>query len=248
MFRPVAALALILALTACAAPRAPLPPPLPGPEAGPSPARSSGLDDFLSVAPRVESAAEAWCRDARPSAPPRDCDFLIRLIRDPSAPPNAFQTIGDDGRPLIVVTSNLLAQTGGPDEVAFVLSHEAGHHIADHLPRQQRSQALGALILGGLVATSGQGVTDAQIREAMDVGAFLGGRVYSQSFELEADELGAYISARAGYDPERGALVFTRPALAGGGGLLSTHPASPERQAAVRAAADRIRAGSAAGL
>jgi predicted Zn-dependent protease len=49
---------------------------------------------------------------------------------------------------------------------------------------------------------------------------------YSQSYELEADVVGAFIAARAGYDPELGARVFTRPVLAGGGGLLSTHPAS----------------------
>ena len=71
------------------------------------------------------------------------------------------------------------------------------------------------------------------IRDMMDIGASLGGRVYSQGYELEADQLGAYIAARAGYDPELGARVFARPVLAGGGGLLSTHPASAQRQAVV---------------
>ena len=90
------------------------------------------------------------------------------------------------------------------DEIAFVLSHEASHHIAGHIGRQQQQQALGALVLGGLVAATGQAygtpATDDAIRQAMDVGAYVGARAYSQSYELEADTLGAYVTARAGYD------------------------------------------------
>jgi predicted Zn-dependent protease len=163
-------------------------------------------------------------------------------------PPNAFQTRSEDGRPIVVVGSTLLAEMLTDDEIAFVLSHEASHHIAGHIPRQQQQQVLGALILGGLVAATGDPVTgapasEAAIRRAMDIGAYVGARTYSQSYELEADTLGAFIAARSGYDPERGARIFLRPALANPGGppLLASHPGSAQRQATVARTAAEIR-------
>ena len=109
---------------------------------------------------------------------------------------------------------------------------------------------LGALIMGGLVAAAGNGYGGAAsqdaIERAMDVGAYVGGRAYSQSYEFEADTLGTYIAARAGYSPERGADIFGRPALANPGGpaILASHPArrsarqrsrrSPQRSAVSR--------------
>jgi predicted Zn-dependent protease len=170
-------------------------------------------------------------------------------VEDPRVGPNAFQTIGRDGRPLIVFTSALLREAGSRDEVAFVLAHEAGHQIADHLTRVQRDQMLGALILGGLAAATGT-ATEQGMADAMDLGAFLGSRAYSQSYELEADVLGAYIAARAGYDPERGAQLFLRPALRNSGGpmLWSTHPPSAQRAQVVAETVREIRRQQAAGL
>ena len=62
--------------------------------------------------------------------------------------------------------------------------------------------------------------------------------------------LGAYVAARAGYDPERGAAIFGRPALANPGGppILASHPGSAQRQATVARVAADIRAQAAAGL
>ena len=211
---------------------------------------SQALSDFRTVAPRVERAAEAFCRAELAGRQPRYCDFKIRLIEDRRAPPNAFQTLDRDGRPLIVLTTNLLAETSGPDEIAFVMSHEAGHHIADHLPKQRNSQVAGAFILGALAtAVGGDAVSQQSVQQAMELGSFVGGRVYSQRFELEADVVGSYIAARADYDPERGARLFTRPKLAqGNAGLLSTHPASPQRLATVQRTAAEIRRQQSQGL
>lgn len=232
------------------------------PESGPAavsagqvpPGPSRNAADFRRVVARVEPAGEAFCREEIP-APPKACDFRIRLETDPRMPPNAYQAEGEDGRPLVVVGATLLAEMRSDDEIAFVLSHEMSHHIAGHIPRQQQQQVLGALILGGLVAAAGDPVTgapasDAAIRQAMDIGAFVGGRTYAQSYELEADTLGAYIAARAGYDPARGADVFGRPALANPGGppILASHPASAQRRATVARAAGDIRRQQAAGL
>jgi predicted Zn-dependent protease len=209
--------------------------------------------DFAQVVGRIEPAAEAFCREET-GAPPAYCDYRVFLDADPRMPPNAFQTRGRDGRPVVVVGARLLAEMQSNDELAFVLGHEMSHHIAGHIDRQQQQSVLGALILGGLVAAAGDPyggpASDQAIRNAMDVGAYVGGRAYAQSYELEADTLGAYITARAGYSPERGAEIFGRPSLANPGGpaILASHPASAQRQATVARVAAEIRRQQAAGL
>lgn len=210
--------------------------------------------DFARVVSRVEPVAEAFCREENPGAPDLFCDYRITLDPDPDNPPNAYQTREEDGRPLIVFGGTLLREMQSDDEIAFVLSHEASHHIAGHIPKQQQQQMLGALVLGGLVAAAGDGLgmpaSQQQIEKAMNVGAYVGARSYSQTYELEADTLGAFITARAGYDPERGAQIFGRPALANPGGppILTSHPASVQRQATVAGVAAEIRRQQAAGL
>ncbi len=244
--------ATLLLLTACGTtytvPSATGPvPTMPDSVAGSARTRS----DFNRVKARVEPRAEQFCRQEYPSSSNGYCDFLILFDDNPQSPPNAFQTRNERGRPVIVLTASLLSQMRSDDEIAFVISHEAGHHIASHLDRQAQSSMLGALVLGGLAASAGGAyATTENIQQALDLGAFVGSRTYSQTYELEADYLGAFIAARAGYDPEKGAQVFGRPALASGGGpvILTTHPASPRRRQTVSAAAAEIRRQQAAGL
>ena len=246
-------LLLCLALAACgttyAVPEAPMAGPVAQPAAVPrGPARSAR--DFRRVAARIEPAAEAMCGEQATGV---DCDYLIGLETDPRVPPNAFQTLNEQGRPVIIVSQSLLAEMRSDDEIAFVLAHEASHHIAGHIGRQQQQQALGALVLGGIVTAAGQmygtPASDDAVRQAMDMGAYVGARAYSQSYELEADTVGAYVAARAGYDPQAGAAIFGRPALANPGGpaILASHPASAQRQATVARVAADIRAQAAAG-
>lgn len=206
---------------------------------------------YAQVRQRIKPAAEALCREEAPNASRTYCNFRFEYITDPDAPPNAFQTLSDDGRPLVIMTDTLLQQMRSDDEIAMVLAHEAAHHIATHIPKQQQNQVLGAILLGGITAVAGGGyATQENIEQAMNIGASVAGRAYSQTYELEADWLGAFIAARAGYDPERGAQIFGRPALASsaGGTLLSTHPASPQRRQLVARATDEIRRQQAAGL
>ena len=255
-----AACLLPLLLAACGAtyqvPSA-LPPgtgaaPVVAPAAPPGRARTPA--DFARVAARVEPAAEGFCREETAGAPPAWCDFRIRLNTDPRMPPNAFQSEGEDGRPNVTVGVTLLDEMRSDDEIAFVLSHEMSHHIAGHIPKQQQQQVLGALIFGGLVAAAGNPyggpASDQAISQAMDIGAYVGARSYSQTYELEADTLGAFIAARAGYDPEAGAQIFGRPVLADAGGppILSSHPGSAQRRQTVAAVAAEIRRQQALGL
>jgi Zn-dependent protease with chaperone function len=215
-----------------------------------------GVGRFERVAARLEPHAEALCRQETPE---RDCDLAIRVDLNPRATANAFQTVNADG-PLIIITAPLLQGTRNDDEVAFVMGHEAGHHIASHMEKRAGQQLAGALILGVAAAYASSG-TDYQSRRivdsAMDAGATVGGMAYSQTYELEADMLGAYIAEAAGYDAEKGSLIFARREGGGTGptagvngalSLWSTHPSSPQRVATVRYAVADARAKRAAGL
>jgi Zn-dependent protease with chaperone function len=207
--------------------------------------------DYGRVLSRIEPAAEAICREEAPGKPRSYCDIRFVYDKNPKTPPNAFQTRGQDGGPLVVMTASLLGQMRTDDEIAVVLSHESAHHIARHLDRRAQGQLLGALSGGGIaVAAGGDLASSDSIRQAMELGAGVGGRVHSQSHELEADWLGAFIAGRAGYDPVSGARIFGRPALSSAGGpvVLSTHPASRQRQQVVAAAGREIKRQQAAGL
>lgn len=117
------------------------------------------------------------------------------------------------------------------DELAFVMGHEAAHHIEAHIAQQQRNATAGAVILGGLAAISGGG--DQIVQSAQKVGATIGARGYSKEFELEADRLGTIITHKAGYNPVRGAAFFTRIPDPGNA-FLGTHPPNASRIETVR--------------
>ena len=183
---------------------------------------------FTGVVARVEPVAEQYCRDTTQRL---NCDFEILVLDDASAPANAFQTLNRAGRPQIVFTLALIADARNGDELAFVLGHEAAHHIAGHLPQTRSNARAGGLILGGLIGLSGG--DPASVELALQLGAELGARAYSKDFELQADRLGTIIAARAGYDPVRGAAFFSRIPDPGDR-FLGTHPPNAERQQVVR--------------
>jgi len=187
------------------------------------------VDQFVAVVKSVEPVAEQVCRAQ--TGPNSNCDFRIVVDDRPGQPVNAYQTLDRNGRPIIAFTLPMIAEARNHDELAFVLSHEAAHHIAGHIPRQQQNAAAGAILLGGLATLTGVG-SDA-VRTASDLGATVGARSYSKNYELEADSLGTIIAKRAGYDPVRGAAFFTRIPDPGDR-FLGTHPPNAQRIETVR--------------
>lgn len=200
----------------------------PGAVADPEAARSAARN-FVAVVERLEPVAERVCRA---NAPQLDCDFRIVVDDRPGQPANAFQTRDAQGRPLLAFTVALLSEVQNADELAFVLSHEAAHHIAGHLDRQSRNAAIGATVFGQLASGLGGG-NESVVRTAQQLGAGFGARSYSKDFELEADALGATIAKRAGYDPVRGAQFFLRIPDPGDR-FLGTHPPNAQRMDIVR--------------
>jgi predicted Zn-dependent protease len=183
---------------------------------------------FVAVVQTVEPVAERECRQRAPAA---NCDFQIVVDDRPGMPPNAFQTVDRTGRPILAFNLALIASVDNADELAFVMGHEAAHHVLGHLGRTQQNAAVGAVILSGLVALGGGDAT--VVQSAEEIGASLGARTYSKDFELEADQLGTIITARAGYNPIRGAQFFNRIPDPGNR-FLGTHPPNAARMDIVR--------------
>lgn len=184
--------------------------------------------DFRVVVRRVEPVAEQVCRQMRPGV---NCDFSISIDNRPNQPPNAFQTYSDTGRPLLVMTPALLRRMRNRDEIAFVVAHEAAHHIEAHIGQTQRTAATGAIL--GAVLGAAIGLDATGVDTATNIGGNIGARRFSKGFELEADALGARIAQRSGYNPLRGVLYF-QDARDPGDQFLGTHPPNADRIQNVR--------------
>ncbi len=210
-------------------------PPAPRPE--PVASRSSGVvtsQTLERVANRIIPIAERECvRRSRT----RNCQFAVGLDANPSAPPNAFQTEGDNGQPLLIFTAALLRDLRNVDELAFILSHEAAHHIESHLAETNKNANTGALLGGALAAILGADTS--LVDTAVRAGAVVGSRAYSKEYELEADSTGARIAQSAGYDPVRGAAYFARIPDPGNR-FLGSHPPNADRVNTVRRAVGAI--------
>ena len=162
-----------------------------------------------------------------------NCEFIIVINPDPKSPPNAFQTVNEAGQPILGFTMALLNDMHNADEIAFVIGHEGAHHILGHLDQQRQSANGGATLFAVLAAALGGSARS--VDAATNIGAAVGGRNYTKKYELEADRLGAQMTAKAGFNPVLGADYFMRIPDPGNK-FFGTHPRNLDRIAGVRAA------------
>lgn len=186
---------------------------------------------FLEVVKTIEPVAERECRRRASGA---NCDFKIVVDDRLNAPSNAYQFLDKSGRPIVAFTLAMILEAHNPDELAFVMGHEAAHHIRGHLARQNEAAAAAAVVFAGLAVLTG--ATAQGVESATELGAAVGARSYSKDYELEADALGTIITMRAGYDPVKGSEFFTRIPDPGNR-FLGSHPPNAERRATVLRAA-----------
>ena len=227
IMRAIVALGFVAALAACEV--VPVTPAGPQTTSAVQPVSSrTSARNFVQVVNTLEPVAERECRARTTNV---NCDFNIVVDDRPGEPANAYQTLDRQGRPIIAFTLALIADAQNEDELAFVMGHEAAHHIAGHIARQQKNAVAGAVIFAGLATLSGGDANT--VRSAQELGAQVGARSYSKDFELEADALGTVITKKAGYDPLRGAAFFTRIPDPGDK-FLGTHPPNASRIETVR--------------
>jgi len=186
------------------------------------------IADYRAVAARVEPVAERACR-ARTSG--ANCDFKLIIDNDPKLGSNAYQTYDKSGRPVLGITPALIRDMRNRDEIAFVIGHEAAHHIEGHIQQTQSSAQIGAIL--GAAVGSAIGLDTTGVETTTNIGGTVGARRFSKGFELEADALGAQIAERAGYDAVRGVLYF-QDAADPGNQFLGTHPPNADRIRIVR--------------
>ncbi|MFV0359914.1 M48 family metalloprotease [Tropicimonas sp.] len=232
-FATVAILALVAGCTTTADPLA-TSTAAPAAESGPRVSASQAGRNFDTVIRRVAPVARQICQEKAPRA---NCNYQIYVDERPNQPVNAFQTEDESGRPVIVFTRPLIEDARNADELAFILGHEAAHHIEGHLAATRVNSQLGAVLLGSLAQA--YGLSGSGVDTAATVGAEIGSRTFSKGYETEADSLGAEIAWRAGYDPVRGVAFFSRTPDPGDQ-FLGTHPPNASRQANVRKIASQF--------
>jgi predicted Zn-dependent protease len=170
--------------------------------------------------------------------------YKVTLLNSPVV--NAFALPSGN----IYVTRGLLALANDTAEVAAVMAHEIGHITAHHAA--QRAELEKRTFLVGRVVSEvlDKPAEGEQVSQRLQLSL----ASFSRQQELDADQIGIRVIARAGYDPygaQRflellGRSMSLRASLLGQKpngdqvDIMATHPSTPERVAAALAAARQI--------
>jgi Zn-dependent protease with chaperone function len=185
---------------------------------------------------KIKPAATETCRHVGES---RACAWYVGY-----GEADSYNAVAMDGN-RVVVFHDIIADTDNDDELAFVVAHELGHHIADHLSESKNSRSAGMLAAGVAMAALGStigGCTTYACQSSMQnaaqaslqAGAEIGGRVFSVKQEKEADLLAAFIIDQAGFDLAAARNMLLKIGAKTGKdktAFLASHPAGPERLA-----------------
>lgn len=177
-------------------------------------------------AERVQRVASRIFESARRRHPEIAKRFAwkIVLIKD-DATVNAWALPGGK----CAVYTGMLAVATTDDQLAAVLGHEAAHAIARHGGERVSQSVAGSVVSAAVAEGAGLSAGEQQL---LDAALGMGGLAFSRSQESEADELGLFIAADAGFDPH-GAIALWQSMAARDRvtppEFLSTHPSERTR-------------------
>jgi len=193
-----------------------------------------------NVGQKIAVAAERWLDANGYQGYLKDYKWEYNLVNDKNV--NAWCMPGGK----IVVYTGILPVAKGEAGLAAIMGHEVSHALANH--GQQRMSAgtlqqLGAV--AGNVAIKDE-KTKGIFNQAYGVGTQVGIMLpFSRSHESEADEIGLYLMAIAGYDPIEAANLWRRMSANSGGQappeFLSTHPSNDTRIRGIEALAPKAK-------
>ncbi|MCC5946592.1 MAG: M48 family metallopeptidase [Bernardetiaceae bacterium] len=178
---------------------------------------------------RIKLAVEEYMREIGASDRTKDFRWEFNLVEGQQV--NAWCMPGGK----VVFYTGIMPVCQDELGVAVVMGHEIAHAIADH-GNERMSQGMLAQGLGtGLSVALSQkpNLTNQLFLQAFGISSQLGTLAFSRRHESEADKLGLYFMALAGYNPEEAPRFWQRmEARSSGGGppeFLSTHPSSSRR-------------------
>jgi Zn-dependent protease with chaperone function len=165
-----------------------------------------------------------------------DAPWNVYVLRGDSVA-NAAATRGN----FVFVWTGMLRTVQNDEELAAVLAHEIGHVLANHTqptPSEEASEIManiGGNVASQVVAVQGpygalSGIAGVLAQEAIK--AFIV-NPESQRKEFEADQIGLFLMADAGYDPQNAVSLWTTMSQQSSMGdipsFLSSHPPNQER-------------------
>ena len=201
---------------------------------------TSDANMIKNVGQKIAVAAERWLNANGYQGYLKDYKWEYNLVKDEAV--NAWCMPGGK----IVFYTGILPIADGEAGIAAIMGHEVSHALANH--GQQRMSA-GMLQQLGSVAGN-VAIKDQQtlniFNQAYGVGSQVGVMLpFSRSHESQADEIGLYLMAIAGYDPIEAANLWRRMSAKSGGQappeFLSTHPSNETRIREIEALVPRAK-------
>ena len=183
-----------------------------------------------TVGEKIRKAAEAYYAKTGKSQELQGYKWEYNLVESKDI--NAWCMPGGK----VVVYTGILPITKDADGLAVVMGHEVAHALARH-GNERMSQSLiaeaGGMALSVALSQKSQ-QTQNLFMQAYGAGATVGALLpFSRLQESEADQIGLYLMAMAGYNPDVAGDFWKRMEKAAGGSgmpaFLSTHPDPSKR-------------------
>lgn len=180
------------------------------------------------VGQRIAVAAERWLNANGKPGYLNDYKWEYNLIQEDIV--NAWCMPGGK----IAFYTGILPVAENETAIAVIMGHEVAHALANHGQQRMSASILQQAGAVGLNVALQDDENIALYNQAYGIGTNIGGMLpFSRSHETEADRIGLYLTAIAGYNPDEGAELWRRMAQASGGQappeILSTHPANQTR-------------------
>ncbi len=188
------------------------------------------VDLVRRVGNDLKAAVEVYYRATGKSSELKNYSWEFNVVDD-SKTINAFCMPGGK----VVVYTGILAVTKNEDALAVVMGHEIAHALANHGNERMSQGLVAQLGLTSLDIALSQKPSETRnlLMAAAGAGAQVGVLLpFSRKHESEADEIGLYLMAMAGYNPNEAAPFWDRMTKSGGSRppeFLSTHP-DPKRR------------------